>query len=161
MSENASNKTKQIYKPETNFDDEYYRELLEIERVKREPVSKYAFGQKLKAFREERGLSLRDVADALGCSAVYIHYVEKAKRVMSFTRLMDLLKIYEVPTCEWKDWTSIMYVKIKLGRYVTDTIRFKICEYDGNFIDMLYRIYMKRTVLTNQQINKIKEIIGK
>lgn len=139
---------------------EYYDELIRLEREKRQPVSKYAFGNKLRAFREEHGLSLRDVANDLACSEVYIHYVEKGKRVMSWNRLMNLLKIYNVPQHEWKDWTSIVYVSIKLGKYPTDNVKFKITDYDGNFVDMIYRLYIKAHRLTNQQINKIKEIIG-
>lgn len=61
------------------------------------PDTPQRFGEKLRALRIERGLSLRELADALGYEAhVYLNLVETGKKSPSLTLVMRVAVFFNV-----------------------------------------------------------------
>jgi transcriptional regulator with XRE-family HTH domain len=55
------------------------------------------FGEKLRALRQQRGMSLRELADALGYDAhVYLNLVETGKKGPSLTLVMRTAAFFHV-----------------------------------------------------------------
>jgi transcriptional regulator with XRE-family HTH domain len=59
-------------------------------------------GERIRELREERDLSLRELAKKLGCSAAFLSDVELGRRYPAEKNLKDLARILNVPFDELK-----------------------------------------------------------
>src|SRR6266849_2974594 len=59
-------------------------------------------GQRIRELRDERDLSLREVAKKLGCSAAFLSDIELGRRYPAEKNLKDIARILEVPLEELK-----------------------------------------------------------
>lgn len=56
------------------------------------------FGIRLKALREDKGLSVEDVANALNISEIALIYWEKSAKCITISQLIKLAKYFSVTT---------------------------------------------------------------
>lgn len=63
-------------------------------------------GQRIRELRDERDLSLRELAKKLGCSAAFLSDIELGRRYPSEKNLKDLARILSVPFDELKAYDT-------------------------------------------------------
>gem|GEM_PF-6916858 len=56
-----------------------------------------AVGARIKAWRQQRGLTRREVAEALGVSESYIQHVEQGQNSLRVDKLLELAAVLQVP----------------------------------------------------------------
>jgi len=64
-------------------------------------LNQHVLGQRLRAARENRGLSQQAVADALGLTRTAITQIEGGKRSVSTVELAELAKTYHYPIADF------------------------------------------------------------
>lgn len=74
-------------------------------------------GSKLRKLREQRGLTLAEVADAIGKSTSLIGSIERTDRCPSLPSLIELAEYYEVPLAYLFEDDLYQY-QIKVGHYL-------------------------------------------
>ena len=63
-------------------------------------------GERIRALREERDLSLRELAKKLGCSAAFLSDIELGRRYPSDKNLKDLARLLNAPYDELKAYDT-------------------------------------------------------
>lgn len=65
------------------------------------------FGQKLRQFRKQNNMTLAEVADILGCSAMYVSYMETGKKPISQVHMLKWLDFLNQRNEDTADWCTL------------------------------------------------------
>lgn len=90
-------------------------------------MDKKLFGQQLQKYRERAGYSQEALAEHIGCSSIFISYIERGTKSPSLDTLMKLAEALDISVdillgSEWKDY-SIAKLKDVESRLISLPIR--------------------------------------
>lgn len=66
-----------------------YKQFLKLQRMEK-------FGEKLRALREQQGLSLRQLGNLLGVTKIHVWNLEKGKKVPNVAMVLKIAKVFNV-----------------------------------------------------------------